>query len=90
MSTNPTSANGRYNFALALEQAGYYQDAAREYETAIEQHPGETRAHFSLAKLAADRLGRLDLARYHYRKVLELDPQHPHASAIRFWLAANP
>lgn len=90
LSTNPTSANGRYNFALALEQAGYYQDAAREYETAIEQHPGETRAHFSLAKLAADRLGRLDLARYHYRKVLELDPQHPQASAIRFWLAANP
>jgi hypothetical protein len=27
--------------------------------------------------------------RQHYLRVLELDPRHPQASAIRFWLEAN-
>ncbi len=90
LSINPTSANGRYNFALTLEEAGYYQDSATQLEQVIEQHPDETRAHLSLASLYAERLSRPDLARTHYRRVLELDPQHSQASAIRFWLAANP
>jgi tetratricopeptide (TPR) repeat protein len=90
LSINPTSDNARYNFALALEQGAYYQDAASELENLLKQHPEETRAHFSVAGLYADKLARPDLARPHYRKVLELEPQHPQASAIRFWLAANP
>jgi tetratricopeptide (TPR) repeat protein len=90
LSLNPTSANGRYNFALALEQGGYFQDAANELEKLLGQHPDEIRAHFFLASLYADRLSRPDLARTHYRRVLELAPQHPQAAAIRYWLAANP
>lgn len=90
LSINPTSANARYNFALALEKATYYQDAANEFQKILSQRPDETRAHLSLAGLCANRLGRPDLARLHYAKVLELEPQHPQAAAIRFWLAANP
>jgi hypothetical protein len=29
-------------------------------------------------------------ARAHYLKWLELDPQNPQATNIRFWLSANP
>jgi len=29
-------------------------------------------------------------ARQHYLKVLEVEPRHPQAGAIRYWLAANP
>lgn len=28
--------------------------------------------------------------RPHYRKVLELEPNHPQAVSIRYWLAAHP
>jgi tetratricopeptide (TPR) repeat protein len=90
LSINPTSDNARYNFAVALEKSGYFEDAASEMRRAIEQHPGQARAHFSLASLYAEKLSRPDLARSHYRKVLELEPQHPQSGAIRFWLAANP
>lgn len=90
LSINPTSVNGRYNFALALEAAGYYQDAANELEKLLEQRPDETRCHLSLASLYAERLDKPELARPHYRRVLELEPAHPKAGAIRYWLAANP
>ena len=29
-------------------------------------------------------------AREHYLRLLELDPQHPQATAVRYWLEANP
>lgn len=90
LSINATSVNARYNFALALERGSYFQDAANEYEKLLEQYPAEARAHFAVAGVYADKLGRPDLARTHYRRVLELEPQHPQASDIRFWLAANP
>ena len=90
LSINSTSADARYNFALALQQGGYFQDAARELETVLEQNPGEARAHLTLAGLYAEKLSQLGLARTHFQRVLELEPQHPQASAIRFWLAANP
>lgn len=90
LSINPTSVNARYNFALALEQGGYFEDAALELAKLLEQNPDEARAHLSLASLYAEKLGQPALARPHYRKVLELEPQHPQAPAIRYWLAANP
>jgi tetratricopeptide (TPR) repeat protein len=89
LSIKPTSANALYNFALALQMAGYFQDAALELEKLLKNNPSEARAHFLLASLYADNLARPDLARVHYRKVLELEPQHPEALAIRFWLAAT-
>lgn len=90
LSINPTSANCRYNFALALQQAGFYLDAADELEKLLAQNAGEVRAHLTLASLYADELGKPLLARPHYLKVLELDPRHGQAPAIRYWLAANP
>ena len=84
------SVNARFNFALALKQAGYYRDAANELETVLTGKPDETRAHLTLANLYAQQLNEPKQARAHYLKVLEVDPRHPQAAAIRSWLAANP
>ncbi|MBI4325291.1 MAG: tetratricopeptide repeat protein [Chloroflexi bacterium] len=90
VSLDPASANARYQFGVALQQANYSEDAAHELQQLLADHPDETRAHFALANLCAQQLNRKDLARQHYRRVLELDPRHAQALQIRYWLAAHP
>lgn len=90
LAIDPTSVNARYNFALALEGAAYFRDAANELEKLLAARPEETKAHFTLAKLYAERLAQNALAREHYQRVLKLDPRYPEALAIRYWLAAHP
>ena len=89
LAVNPASIDARYNFALALEASGHYRDAVNELEQLLTVSAREARAHLSAAHLYSEALGRTDQARMHYRKVLELEPQHPQASAIRYWLAAH-
>ena len=86
----PDSADARYGFAYALQKKGYFQDAADESEKLLAQHPSETRAHLLVGNLYAQQLGQPDLAREHYKKVLDTDPHNAQATAIRFWLQANP
>ena len=83
------SVNARYNFALALDKSSYAQDAANELEKVLAQSPGETRAHLLLGSLYAQKLNDMPKARLHFTKVLDLEPQHAQASAIRTWLNAN-
>jgi tetratricopeptide (TPR) repeat protein len=90
LAIRPDSVDARYNFALALGKANYPADAADQLEELLAAHPEETRAHLALANLYARVLFEPGRARAHYRKVLELDPHHPQAVAIRMWLAANP
>ena len=90
LSLKSDSRNARYNFALALQKGNYPQEAANEFEKVLADHPEDTRAHLSLANLYAQQLLQPALARQHYLKVLETDPRHPQATAIRYWLAANP
>jgi tetratricopeptide (TPR) repeat protein len=84
------SAGARYNFALALQKANFPQDAANELEKLLKDTPNETRAHLVAANLYAQSLYQPHLARPHYLKVLELEPNHPEATNIRYWLASNP
>ncbi|MDB6024322.1 MAG: hypothetical protein JWM68_545 [Verrucomicrobiales bacterium] len=83
------SVNARYNFALALDRAGYAQDAANELEKLLAQAPGEARSHLFVGSLYAQKLNDAVKARMHFMKVLELEPQHAQAAAIRNWLANN-
>jgi tetratricopeptide (TPR) repeat protein len=86
----PDYLEARLYFGLALQHAHYVPDAVNELENVISRYPNETRAHLALANIYAQQLKQPDLARLHYRKVLELEPQHAQASAIRYWLSANP
>ena len=90
LALQPDSVDARYNFALALKAAGYVPDAAEQLKKILAANPGEVRAHLALANLCAQSLRDPAQARQHYLKVLELDPQNPQTSDIRFWLAANP
>jgi len=86
----PDSRDARYNFALALRQAGYLLDAAEELETLLRRHPNDTRAWLALGNLCAQQLNRPDRARECYERLLALEPGHPDAEAIRYWLAQHP
>ena len=90
LALEPNSAEARYNFALALKRGGYFTDAAIQLEKLLSAHPDEVRGHLALGNLYAEPLRQRDKARTHYQKLLELDPRHPRAGAIHFWLAANP
>lgn len=90
VTANPKSNDARYNFALTLREANYPVDAANELQAIVAIEPDAVRAHFSLANLYSQQLDEPVLARRHYLAVLELNPAHPNAPAIRQWLANNP
>jgi Tfp pilus assembly protein PilF len=90
LAIQPDSVNARYLFALALKAGNYVPDADNELQKILADHPDEMRAHLALANLCAGPLRDPALARVHYRKVLELNPNVPQAADIRAWLASNP
>jgi len=90
LAVNPLSIKARFNFAVALQKADYPADAANELEKLLATNPEEARAHFTLANLYAQQLGQPAKGRAHYLRLLELEPQHPQGTAIRYWLEANP
>ena len=90
LAVSPDSADGRYNFALALKAAGYVPDAAEQLKIMLAANQKEVRAHLALANICAQSLRDNAQARTHYQKVLELEPNNPQASDIRSWLFANP
>jgi tetratricopeptide (TPR) repeat protein len=90
LAIQPDSVDARYNFALALKAANYPVDAAIELKQILAANANETRAHLVLGNLFADPFGDTTQARVHYLKVLEQDPRHPQATAIRYWLVAHP
>jgi tetratricopeptide (TPR) repeat protein len=90
LALQPDSHDARYNFALTLKAANYPIDAANELEKILAARPKETRAHLVLGNLCAEQLGDPARARTHYLRVLELEPRHPQATAIRYWLVGHP
>ena len=90
LALKPDSVEARYNFALALKRGNYVVDAAIELERLLATNPDEADAHLVLGNLYAEQLRQPDKARAHYLRVLELKRKHPRATAIRFWLKANP
>ncbi|HRZ37287.1 MAG TPA: tetratricopeptide repeat protein [Candidatus Paceibacterota bacterium] len=85
----PDDPDARLNFALSLDRADYPVDSARELDLLLARAPETVDAHATLARLCAEKLGDPDKARVHYTKVLQLDPRHPQAAAIRRWLTVN-
>lgn len=89
LALNPESVDARFNFALALQRGNYPIDAVAELKKLTEGGRDESRVHFALGKLFADQLNDVESARLHYRRVLELEPKHPFALSIRYWLAEH-
>lgn len=89
LALQPDSVDARYNFALALRAAGYALDAVGELKKILAANPDDVHAHLALANLYAQALHDVAPARQHYLRVLALQPDHPQAADIRFWLSAN-
>jgi Tetratricopeptide repeat len=90
LALKPSADDAQYNFALALKAGGYWEDAAEQLQALLAESPADARAHLSLANLCAQQLQQTALARAHYQRFLELNPKHPEAAKIRYWLTANP
>jgi tetratricopeptide (TPR) repeat protein len=90
LAIQPDSVESRYSFALALKQAGFPHEAAEEMERVLTARPQDVQTHLNLGNLYAQQLSDVRRARPHYLKVIELDPRNSQASAIRYWLNANP
>lgn len=89
LAIRPSHRNARYNFALALKKGRHFNESASELQAVIDNHPDDVNAHFELAKLYANQLGDAESARRHYKRVLELNPNHPQAVSIRYRLSAE-
>jgi len=89
LSVDPDSVPARFNFATTLEKSGYPADAVAQLENVVAAHPDETRAHMALGNLYANTFRDDRRARTHYSRVLQLEPQHPSATSLRFWLEAH-
>lgn len=86
----PESTASRQLYAAALQRANFPADAAEQVERLLQANPNDSQNHLTVAGLYATALGETAKARVHYQRVLELEPNHPQASAIRIWLAGNP
>ncbi|MDP7010273.1 MAG: tetratricopeptide repeat protein [Verrucomicrobiota bacterium] len=89
LAINPLSKISRYGFAQSLHREEFYVDAAREFEKLIKVHEAYLPGHLELAIIYAGKLQLPNRAKMHYRRVLELNPQHSEAPVIRDWLLAN-
>jgi tetratricopeptide (TPR) repeat protein len=89
LAIRPESLDARYNFAVVLKQGNYILDSAREFQNILARNPADARAHAALGNLYAQNLRQPAAAKEHYVKALELNPRHPQAQAIRFWLTSH-
>jgi tetratricopeptide (TPR) repeat protein len=90
LAIQPDSVGARYNFALALKEAGYVTDAVNELKKILVSRPADVRAHLVLGNLYAQQLYDVPQARAQYLRVLQLDPDNAQAADIQFWLSSNP
>ena len=90
LAINPLSRESRQGFAAALNSSNFYIDAAHEYQVLLQTFPNHGPAHLDLAGVYANHLKMSAEAKAHYRRALELSPNHQQAPAIRAWLAQQP
>lgn len=90
LAIRPNHAEARYNFALLLKDSNYLADSLAEFEKLLAANPHHANGNLALANLYAQQLRQPNRARPYFQRVLEINPRHPQANAIRYWLSANP
>ncbi|MFA6563194.1 MAG: tetratricopeptide repeat protein [Verrucomicrobiia bacterium] len=85
---NPNDAEARNYLGLACWKKGWCSTAEQELRRAIELQPDSSETHYNLAVIYTSKeLPFLGLAKFHYRKTLELG--RPHDSALEEILAGE-
>lgn len=85
----PNDANVRFKYALALRRANRIDEAIAEYEALLRLDPSLAEVHYNVAVLYLQERKNPDMARDHFRRFVELDPESERAPRVRDWLASN-
>ena len=83
---NPGMINARYNLGLVYRDLRRIDDAVRELNRVIQDSPTNASAHLLLGEIYDAAGERIELARDHYERFLELAPEDPSAPMVRRWL----
>ncbi len=78
VSKNPTSHRARNNLGRVLTEQGKREQAARQFDAAIEIKPDYAEPHNNLGTLHA-RAGRFDEAQAHFATAIDLNPRYAQA-----------
>ena len=89
LSIDPNDGPARFNFAMSLVQGNYYAEAAIELETFLQFDPNSIQGHLEVGKLYAEKLRDFEKAAIHYKRAIGLNPEHPEAVNMRYWLIRN-
>ena len=89
LSIDPNAGPARFNFAMSLVQGNYYADAAIELETFLQFDPNSIQGHLEVGRLYAEKLRDIEKAAIHYKRAIGLNPEHPEAVNMRYWLIRN-
>ncbi len=76
---HPSTAD---TLAWAYYKKGIYQSAIPLLEEAVKQAPNDPNFHYHLA-MAYTKLNETAKANTHYQKVLQINPNYPHAAEVR-------
>jgi len=85
----PGDTNVRFKYALALRRGDRIDEAISEYQALLRLDASLAEVHYNLAVLYLQELQRADLAREHFRRFIELDPESARAPRVREWLASQ-
>ena len=78
----PRDAIGYYRLATLYEQEGKFNQAITMYNKSLTIKPDSPVLHFNLAKLYLKKGGAGENALTHFKKTIELEPNHSQAESI--------
>ncbi len=88
-SIRPSEFEVNYHIGRALSKLGNAGDAIEQFEKVISENPNHIGAHFGLAKTYDEQVKDLGKAGMYYKKIIEIQPDHPESTNIRYWIKAN-
>lgn len=79
----PAFAESHFNLGAILGKLGKYDEAVKEYNLALKLKPELAPAYLNLAVIYLEKFSDKNMAVYHFRRCLEIDPNQPQAEAMK-------
>lgn len=78
-----------YNMGVFFTQNQRYDQAAKEFQRALDINPNDAKAHYNLGYLLAEQYNKNDEAMAHFTRYLQLSPDGQEADAVRNFLMSR-
>jgi tetratricopeptide (TPR) repeat protein len=79
----PGLAEAHFNLGTVYERSGKVSEAVEEYNLALKYKPSLAPAHLNLAVIYLGKQYNKEMAIYHLKRYIEIDPGQPQAEAIK-------